>query len=102
MRDQRAAAGSSSQVLSSLATGSLALVRDEMPLADADRLGRDLDQLVIGDELDGVFERELNRRRKRDGFILARGADIGELLSLDRIDDEIVVAAVDPDHHALV
>ena len=29
----------------------------EHPLADADGVGRDLDQLVVGDELDGRLER---------------------------------------------
>ena len=35
-------------------------------------------------------------------FVGARRADVGELLALDRIDDEVVVAAVDADDHAFV
>jgi hypothetical protein len=61
-----------------------------------------IDQLVVGDELDRVFERQWNRRHEKDRFILAGGTDVGELLGLDRIHDQIVVPAVDPDHHAFV
>jgi hypothetical protein len=43
----------------------------QVALADADRLGRDLDQLVVGDELDRVLERELDRRRDLDRVFLA-------------------------------
>ncbi len=38
----------------------LALVLGEIALADADGLGRDLHQLVVGDELDGRLQRELD------------------------------------------
>src|SRR5690606_20330458 len=36
------------------------------------------------------------------GFVGAGGADVGQLLALDRIHDEIVVTAVDADDHAFV
>src|SRR5262249_58877450 len=72
----------------------LALVGDEMALANADRLGRDLDQLVVGDEFDGVLQSQRDRRREKDRLVLARGADVGELLGAYRIHDEIVVPAV--------
>jgi hypothetical protein len=52
-----------------------------MALADADRLRRDLRQLVVGDELDRVFERELDRRSERDRLVLAGGSNVGELLA---------------------
>src|SRR5512140_566601 len=64
-----------------LARGALALVLLQVPLADADRLRRALGQFVVGDELDGVLERELDRRRERDRLVLAGGADVGELLA---------------------
>ena len=73
-----------------------------MALADTDRFRRDLQELVVGDELHRIFEREDDWRRKKDRLVLAGGADIGELLGLDRIHDEVVVTAVDADHHALV
>src|SRR5918992_4589609 len=84
------------------ALGAPALVLLEMALAQADRLRRDLGELVVADELDRVLERELDRRREQDRLVLARGADIGELLGADRVDHEVVVAAVDADDHALV
>src|SRR6266481_2710855 len=71
-----------------LATRLLALVLEQIPLANADRLRRDFDQLVVGDEFHGVFKRELDRWRQRDGFVLAGSTDIGQLLALDRVDDE--------------
>src|SRR5690606_35730301 len=84
------------------AVGAAALVLLEVALAQADGLGRDLDELVVADELDRVLERELDGRREVDGLVLARGTDVGELLGLDRVHDEVVVAAVDADDHALV
>ena len=33
---------------------------------------------------------------------LPDGADVGELLGLDRVDDQVVVAGVDADDHAVV
>ena len=49
----------------------LALVLLQVALADADRLRRDLDQLVVGDELDRVLQRQLDRRRDLDRVFLA-------------------------------
>src|SRR2546430_9048959 len=81
---------------------SLAVLLLQKALADADGGGRHLDQLVIGDELDRVLQRQLDGRREQDRIVLAGGADVGELLGLDRVHHQIVVAAVDPDDHALV
>ncbi len=50
----------------------LALVFFQVALADSNRLRRDLDQLVVGDELDRVLERELDGRGERDRVVLAR------------------------------
>src|SRR5688572_3202783 len=80
----------------------LALVLFEEALAQADRLRRDLGQLVLADEFHRVFECERDRRREQDRLVLARGADVGELLGLDRVDHQDVVAAVDADDHAFV
>src|ERR1700744_2577133 len=74
----------------------------QVTFAQPDRLRRDFDELVVVDELDRVFERHLDRRHETHGFIGARGAHVGQLLALDRIHDEIVVAAVDADDHAFV
>src|SRR2546421_8313058 len=80
----------------------LAVLLLQKALADADGGGRDLDQLVIGDELDRVLQRQLDGWRQQDRVVLAGGADVGELLGLGRVHHQVVVAAVDPDNHALV
>ena len=54
-----------------LALRAPALVFLEVALAHADRLRRDLDQLVVVDEIDGVLERQLDRRRDLDRVFLA-------------------------------
>jgi hypothetical protein len=49
------------------------------------------DQLVVGDEFDRVFQQSaIGGTRHR--FVGAGRADVGELLALDGIDHEIVVA----------
>jgi hypothetical protein len=59
----------------------LAVVLLQVALADADRLRRDLHQFVVGDELDRVLERQLDRRRDLDRVFLARDAEVGQLLA---------------------
>ena len=39
---------------------------------------------------------------EHDVLVLAGGADVGQLLRLERVDRQVVVAAVDADDHALV
>jgi hypothetical protein len=82
--------------------GALALVRLQVPLAQPDRLRRDLHQLVVGDELDGRLEGQLDGRGENDVLVLARRADVGELFLADGVDHQIVVARVDAHDHALV
>src|SRR5918992_3891726 len=67
------------------ALGALALVLFKEALAQTDRLRRDLGELVVADELDRVLQGECDRRREQDRFVLARGADVGELLGADRV-----------------
>src|SRR6185312_54586 len=74
----------------------------EEALADADGQRRHFHQLVIGNELHRILQRELDRGSQKDGIVLAGGADVGELLGLDRVHDQVVVAAVDADDHSLV
>src|SRR5439155_27246056 len=54
----------------------------EQALAHADRLGRDLDQLVVLDIGDRLFEAHLDRRRQPHRLVLGGRADIGALLAL--------------------
>src|SRR5258707_5685846 len=91
-----------SRILCSVALGAAALVLPEVTLAKPDGLRGDLDQLVIAYELYRVFERQGNRRGEVDRLVLARGADVGELLCLYRIYDEVVVAGIGAHEHALV
>src|SRR5438876_7165906 len=84
------------------ARGAPALRLLEQALAQADRGGRDLDQLVVRDELDRILERQLDGRGEEDRIVLAGGADVGELLGPDGVDHQVVLATVDPDDHALV
>src|SRR5512146_1890854 len=85
-----------------LALGALTVLLLQEALADADTYRGDFHQLVVGDELDRILQRQRNRRRQQDGIILAGGPDVGELLGLDGVHHQIVVAAVDADDHALV
>ena len=77
----------------------LALAQPRFP--NANRPGGDLDELVVVDERQRLLERKLHRRREQDVLVTAGGADVGELLLLERVDREIVRPAVDADHHPL-
>src|SRR3569623_797943 len=80
----------------------LALVRIEEALAQADRLGGHLDHLVVVDIGDGLFQSHLVRRGQADRVVLAaRGAEVGQLLGLHRVDLEVVRFGVLDEHNAL-
>src|SRR5580698_749110 len=82
--------------------GALAVVGVEELLAQADRLRGHLDQLVVLDIGQRLFQRHLNRRGQAYRLVFRRGADVGQLLALEDIDLEIIVAGVLADDHALV
>ena len=65
-------------------------------------VGRDLDQFVVVDEFQRLFEAQADRRHQDDVLVRARGAHVGELLALHRVYHQVVVARVDADDHALV
>src|SRR5690606_29045155 len=71
-------------------------------LAQADRLGGHLDQLVVLDVGDRLFEGHAAGRGEADGLVLASGADVGQLLALQRVHVQIVGAGILADDHALV
>src|SRR5690606_22169749 len=83
-----------------LAAPPLVLAQQLLPQADARR--RDLDELVVVDELERLLEREADRRRQQEVLVRARRADIRELLALRRIHGQVVPAAVDADDHPFV
>src|SRR5690606_1310526 len=68
----------------------------------ADRFGRDLDQFIVVDELDCVLQRELDGRNQAHRLVGAGRTDVGELLALDGVDHQVVIAAVYADDHAFV
>ncbi|CCV04643.1 hypothetical protein MESS2_1340046 [Mesorhizobium metallidurans STM 2683] len=80
----------------------LALVRVEIELAQPDGLRRHFDQFVVLDPGQRPLQRHADRRRQLDRFVLAGGTDVGQLLALQHIHFEIVVAAMDADDHALI
>src|SRR3546814_2080676 len=60
-------------------------------------------EMRISDWSSDVCSSDLQpRRRQAHRLVLARGAHVGELLGLHRVDLEVVAAAVLADHHALV
>src|SRR5690606_15144955 len=79
-----------------------AVVFVEQVLADADVLGGDLDQLVVLDVFEARFERHLADRADLGIVVLARGADVGELLAADDVDHQIARTAVLADDLPLI
>ena len=70
--------------------------------AQAERLGRDLDHFIVGDEFDGLLQVEIAVGHQADGLIGAGGAHVGHVLFADDVDVEVLVARMLADDHALV
>lgn len=90
------------QATASRAFRTLAVVGIEKGFPQADRLRRHFDEFVVLDVGEGLFQRHPDRRREAHGLILARRANIRELLALEDVDLEIVLARVLADDHAAV
>ena len=84
------------------AFGAFAVVWIEEEFAQADGFWRDFEQFVVLDVGEGFFEGHADRGREAHGFVLAGGADVGELFALEQVHFEIVVARVFADDHALI
>src|SRR3954468_21270327 len=80
--------------------GTLGLV--ERDLAQADRLGRDLDALVLAQPLQRGVERVLAVGHEAHEDVGGRRADVGEVLLAYGVDVEVLGARVLPDDHPLV
>ncbi|CDX42319.1 conserved hypothetical protein [Mesorhizobium sp. ORS 3359] len=80
----------------------LALVRVEIELAQPNGLRRHLDQLVVLNPGQRPLQRHADRRGQLHRLVLAGGADVGELLALEHVHFEVVVARMDADDHALI
>ena len=93
----------SPQAASALRDCALALVRIQIPLPDPDHLRRHLDQFVVLDVGDRLLQRHPLGRGQADAvFLGARGAEVGELPGLERIDLEVLRLGVLADDHAFV
>src|SRR5690606_765609 len=72
------------------AAGPLAVDLGAQLLAQPDLLGRDLDQLVVVDELQRLLQREAVRRDQAYVVVLAGGPDVGQLLAALCVGGEVV------------
>src|SRR5262249_48130637 len=83
-------------------TLTLALTPRQHALAQPQRLRRHLEQLIVLHPLERPLDLELARRREHGVLVLARGADVGELLRAHDVHVEVAAPAVLADDHALV
>ena len=63
-----------------------ALVRLEDLLPKPDRLGRDLDELVLADKLNGLLEVQQSRRNQPDRLVGRGSSHVRQLFLLDDVD----------------
>src|SRR5712691_2227612 len=74
----------------------------ELALAQAERLGRHLEQLVLADPLEALLEAHAAGRGQLDGLVRGGRAHVGELLLLGDVDVDVGLARVLADDLALV
>src|SRR6056297_3711012 len=72
--------------------GALSLVGVEVALAKPDRFRRYLDEFVVVDIGDRLFEPHGDRRREPHRLVGPRSAHVGEFLALEGVHLEVVVA----------
>src|SRR5499427_6218315 len=80
----------------------LALVGLQNFLAEAERFRRDLDEFVVGDELNCLFQVQRLEWNEANSFVGGGGAHVGQLLFADGVDVEVGVFGVFADDHAFV
>src|SRR5439155_319475 len=85
-----------------LADRAVAVLLGEEALADAERLRRDLEELVVGEEFDRVVERELAYPVELHRDIRRAAPHVGEVLLADHVYLEVALADVLSHDHALV
>src|SRR5260221_11946289 len=83
----------------SLRLGSLIGRKNSLPQPDAPR--RDLDQLVVVDELDRLLETDPARRYQADRLVGRRGAPVRLTLFLPHVDVHVARRGVLAEEHAL-
>src|SRR5580692_7892358 len=80
----------------------LALIRLQSFFPQAQRLRRDLHELVVGDELDGLLQIQLPEGDQTDRFVGGGSTHVGQFLFAHGVHVEVVVLRVLPDNHALI
>ena len=71
-------------------------------LADAQRVRRDLQQLVVSEEFEALLQAHLLGRDQTQRVVRAGGTHIGQLLLLADVDGDILLLGADAHDHALV
>src|ERR1700685_4590889 len=79
-----------------------ALVGLQNFLAQADGFRSDLDELIVGDEFDGLLQAQLAMWNEADCFVRARRAHVGLLLFLADVDVHVLLARIFANDHAFV
>src|SRR5690606_15704694 len=65
-------------------------------------LRRNLNQLIIVDEFHRLLKGMLDRRSQQNVFISTGSTDVSQLLAFGRVNNQIVIAAVQTNHHTFV
>ena len=89
-----------SRALSCLDTLTGGSVEDD--LTKSDRLRSNLDELLVGDELNSLLEGKLNGCNESKLLVRAGGTDSGEVLFLTYVDLDVVGLGILADDHTLI
>ena len=76
------------------------LLMVQNPLADAQTLGGDLQQLVVRQELQALLQAQDPMGHQAQGLVAAAGPHIGQLLLLADVDGDVLLLGADANHHA--
>ena len=74
----------------------------ENDLSKSYRLGSNLDELLVGDELDSFLKRKLNGSDESELFVSARGTNCSKVLFLTYVNLNVVRLGILTNYHALV
>ena len=62
----------------------------------------DFYQLIVFNKLQSLLKRVLDRWHQGQCFVCSRGANVGQLLAFDRVNDQIIAARVNANNLAFV
>src|SRR5207302_2287866 len=74
----------------------------EVALAESQVLRRDLEQLVVGEEVQRLLEAQLRGGREPDGDVRCGRTNVGLLLLAADVDADVARPLLDPNDHPLV